>query len=516
MTGQDRGKKQSGVTKRAALKSMGAAAAATGLALSPARAAQSAAAGDKPYDLIVIGGGNAGMPAAIFAGKRGARVLVIEAAGQLGGTLFLSSGQMSAAGTKLQKSKGIVDTPKLHYDDIMRISHNTADPELTKLATDGNGETFDWLTDNGLVVHPEHPELGTTHEPYSQKRYAWGLEGGISILKILNAQIKPEIDAGRVKVLTGTKAVELITDKGAVVGVVTDGDTKGRFMGRNVLLTAGGFASNAQMFQEIDHLKDYNDDSYPYSQGEGIKLGLSVGGYVRNGEKHAPLFGGILSDDDYPSPMLQIFRPWPPSRPPFEIFVNTAGQRFLQEDVASHDVYEESLLKQPNTVCWVVFDDAIFNAAPPIMSPKKWNKQEYAELFNARKFFHKADTLQELGKLAGFDGNGLVKTVAEYNAAQKSGKDKLGRTHMPLPIAKAPYYAIKLHSWKFMGFGGLAVDGQLRVIKQDGKPIPNLYAAGETLGSAVTMGKSHCGGMCVTPALTFGRLLGSKMLTFSA
>ncbi len=506
--------KSNGMTKRAALKSVGAAAAAAaGLAMSPARGADKRA--DKPYDLIVVGGGNAGMPAAIFAGRRGARVLVIEAAGQLGGTLFLSSGQMSAAGTKLQKSKGIEDTAQLHYDDIMRISKNTADPALTKLATDNNGDTFHWLTDNGLVVHPGHPELGTTHEPYSQKRYAWGLEGGISILKILNAQIKPEIDAGRVKVLTGTKAVELITDKGAVVGVVTDGDTKGRFLGRNVLLTAGGFASNPQMFREVDHITDYNDDSYPYSQGEGIKLGLSVGGYVRGGDKHAPLFGGILSDDEYPSPMLQIFRPWPPSRPPFEIFVNSAGQRFLQEDVASHDIYEESLLKQPNTVCWVVFDEPIFNAAPPIMSPKKWDHAEYAAMFNARKFFHRADTLPELAKLAGIDPSALVASVAAYNKGQASGQDVLGRKHMPLPIAKAPYYAIKLHSWKYMGFGGLAVDGQLRVVRQDGKPISNLYAAGEIIGSAATMGKSHCGGMCVTPALTFGRLLGSKMLNFS-
>ncbi len=83
-------------------------------------------------------------------------------------------------------------------------------------------------------------------------------------------------------------------------------------------------------------------------------------------------------------------------------------------------------------------------------------------------------------------------------------------------------FAYWINAWlrrrplKYIGFGGLAVDKELRVIKQDGKPIPNLYAAGEIIGSAQTMGRSHCGGMCVTPALTFGRLLGSKMLKFSA
>ena len=506
----------SGLTKRALLGRVGGAAAAVAIVRAPAHAA----AVQKPYDVIIVGAGNAGMPAAIFASQRGGRVLLIEAAAVMGGTLHLSSGQMSAAGTKLQKSKGIEDTPKKHYDDIMRISKNTANPEIVKLATDGNGATFDWLTDNGLTVGADHPELGTTHEPYSEKRYAWGPQGGRSILEILNRLIKPEIDSGRVTVLTNTKAKKLLTDsKGAVTGVVAEGEDGKQvsYTGRNVLLTAGGFASNKEMFEKIDRLRNYNNSSYPYSQGEGITLGVSVGGYTRGGELHAPLFGGIMEDDDYPSPMMVGFRPFPPNRPPFEIFVNYEGNRFLQEDVPSHDVYEEALLKQKDTCCWVVFDDAIFNAVPqPILPERRWPKDKYLALFNTHKFFHKADTLEDLGKLAGINGKQLAATVAAYNEGQKTGKDKLGRKHMPMPIAKGPYYAIKLHSWKFMGFGGLAVDGDLRVIKQDGKPIPNLYAAGEIIGSAATMGRSHCGGMCVTPALTFGRLLGSKMLKFNA
>ena len=87
---------------------------------------------------------------------------------------------------------------------------------------------------------------------------------------------------------------------------------------------------------------------------------------------------------------------------------------------------------------------------------------------------------------------------------------------MPVPVKRAPFYAIKAHGWKFMSFGGLAADGQLRVLRKDGSPIPNLYAAGEILGAGTTMGRSHVGGMCVTPALTLGRLLGQKMLKFRA
>lgn len=492
---------------------------AAGTQVAEAAGAVRTAAG-RPYNLIVVGGGNAGMPAAIFAAKRGARVLVIEAAGQLGGTLHLSSGQMSAGGTKLQKSKGIEDSGQLHYDDVMRISKNTADQDIVRLATLNAADTFDWLMDNGFDVYPEHPILGTTHEPYSRPRYAWGKNGGRSILRILNAQIQPEIDAGRVKVLLDTKAKELVTNRaGAVTGVIAE-DANGvrtRYLGENIVLTAGGCASNKEMFEVTDApLKNYNDSSYPYSQGEGIDLGRSVGGYVRNGEHHLMLLGGILESDDYPSPMIQGFRPWPPHRPPYEIYVNVEGKRFLQEDVPSHDIAEEALRRQTGVAYWIVFDDQAFYQAPQILNPRRWTREQYGAMFNTRPFFHKADTLEELAKKAGFDASGFAQTVAEYNKAHETGNDPLGRKIMPTPIARAPYYAIKAHGWKFMSFGGLAADGQLLVLRKNGSPVPNLYAAGEILGAGTTMGRSHVGGMCVTPALTLGRLLGQKMLSFKA
>ena len=482
--------------------------------------AEAAGGGGKRHDLIVVGGGNAGMPAAIFAAARGARVLIIEAAGQLGGTLHLSSGQMSAGGTKLQKSKGIEDSGQLHYDDVMRISKGTADQDIVRLATLNAADTFDWLMDHGLDVFPDHPILGTTHEPYSRPRYAWGRNGGRSILRILNEQIQPHIDAGRITVLLDTKAKELIKGSGGGVAGVVAEDAQGkraRHLGDNILLTAGGCASNKEMFEVTDApLKNYNDSSYPFSQGEGIKLGESVGGYVRNGDKHLMLLGGILESDDYPSPMIQGFRPWPAYRPPYEIYVNVEGKRFLREDVLSHDAMEEALRRQTGVCYWIVFDDDAFYNAPQVLNPRRWSREQYGAMFNKRPFFHKADTLEGLAKLAGFDAANFAQTVAEYNAAQDGGTDPLGRKVMPVPVKRAPFYAIKAHGWKFMSFGGLAADGQLRVLRKDGSPIPNLYAAGEIHGAGTTMGRSHVGGMCVTPALTLGRLLGQKMLKFRA
>ena len=322
------------------------------------------------WDLIVVGGGNAGMPAAIFAALRGARVLIVETAATLGGTLQLSSGQMSAAGTKLQAAKGIPDSPQSHYDDVMRISKQTANPELLRLAVFNAGATFDWLMDNGFEVHDEHPVTGTTHEPYSHARYAWGTRGGLSILDVLNEQLRPHIEGGRVDVLTNTEATELLVGpRDEVIGIVARDALGGeeRFHAKQTLLACGGYASNPDMFERYEGAKDYSDVSYAYSQGAGISLALSVGGYVRGGEHHLPLFGAILADDNFPSPMVGAVRPWPPERPPWEIYVNRNGERFMAEDVPSHDAHEHGLLAQPEERCWVVFDDRIFKDAPQLV-----------------------------------------------------------------------------------------------------------------------------------------------------
>ena len=163
----------------------------------------------------------------------------------------------------------------------------------------------------------------------------------------------------------------------------------------------------------------------------------------------------------------------------------------------------------------MVFDHAAIQKAPQILNSKRWAFDEYLAMFNAHDFFHKADTLEELAELAGIDAGGLVATVTAYNEGQSRGRDRFGRKHLPAPMAKPPYYSIATHSWSFISFGGVAVDDELRVIRKDNTPIKGLYAAGEVIGAAQTMGKSQCGGMCLTPALTFGRLLGQSMLSFS-
>ena len=88
------------------------------------------------FDVIVVGAGSAGLPCAILAAERGARVAVIESSSEIGGTLHVAGGHLSAAGTRRQQERGIQDTPDDHYADVIRINRGTSDPTLVRLAVD--------------------------------------------------------------------------------------------------------------------------------------------------------------------------------------------------------------------------------------------------------------------------------------------------------------------------------------------------------------------------------------------
>jgi fumarate reductase flavoprotein subunit len=500
---------------------LAASAATAVIAVGPQLVTAQHAARDE-FDLIVVGGGNAGLPTAIFAAQRGAKVAIVEAAGVLGGTLHLSSGQMSAAGTRLQKSRGIQDTPQSHFDDIMRISKNTADPSLVRMAVEEAAPAFDWLMANGFEPIATHPITGTTHEPYSEARYAWAKDGGRAILKVFNAQLAPLIESGRVVVLTAHSASELIQDRGsgAVRGVVVK-DPNGQSVvlrSRHVALTSGGYTANPAMFEKYEGVKTHSRATYPFSQGIGIELGLSAGGYIRGGENHTPLFGAILSDDRSPTSIRAMARHFPPDRPPWEILVDAQGQRFLREDIPSHDAYEQALAALPNERCWYIFDEKILKQAPTLIRggfSGPWTPADTERAFAEGEYgFHRAQNLASLAQRAGISASGLEATVAAYNQGVQQKRDPLGREHLPAIIGEAPYYAVEISSWNLLSYAGVAVDDRLRLIRPDGRVIPNLYAAGELLGMGSMMGKSLPGGMSVTPALSLGRKLGRELIDF--
>ena len=137
------------------------------------------------YDILIVGAGTSGMSCAITAAQRGARVLVIEKDGRIGGTFQWTGGHMSAGGTRRQKELGIEDSPDEHYEDIMRICEGTGDLDLIRMAVDEAPHTIDWLDDLGFEWAPECPRIIYGHIPYKTARTHYGTEMGYSFLKVL-------------------------------------------------------------------------------------------------------------------------------------------------------------------------------------------------------------------------------------------------------------------------------------------------------------------------------------------
>ena len=464
------------------------------------------------WDLIVVGGGSAGLPAAIFAARRGASVLLLDHADRLGGTLWVATGQMSAAGTRLQQARGIEDSPDLHYEDVMRISRGTADPSLVRLAVDHAAATFDWLVDEGFRPLPDHPVTGYGHEPYRLPRYYWGEAGGLSVKDVLVPIVEKLADAGALDVRLGHEVTQLLTDSaGAVIGVRTHSpDGPSDYQGRSVVLACGGYAGDPEMFERLNGYPQYNASAYPWSRGAGLRLGESVGGYVRGRENLFVNFGTLFDTNEFPAKPAGRIEHFPERRQPWEIYVNRHGYRFIREDIESVDAREMALSQQPGYRYWIVFDARILREAPPIVVG--WTPEQVMSAFErAGPAFRTGGTLDGLARDAEMNPAGLENAVAGYNYGVLTGNDFFGRQHRPLPIVEAPFHAIRMQASAISSTIGLAVDEALRVIRRDGTPVPNLYAAGEILGSSQTMGKAACGGMMVTPAMTFGRLLGEHL-----
>jgi fumarate reductase flavoprotein subunit len=346
-------------------------------------------------------------------------------------------------------------------------------------------------------------------------RYYWGKDLGRAISRILVKTVLEQVERGTVTVQLNTRVVALLQDaQGAITGVEAETPDGARrpVRARNVLLASGGYAANPEMFETMVGVPLFVRAAYRHNLGKGIELGVAAGGYVRGRDRYLSNFGWLLEDDNFPSAVIGRVNTYPNERPPWEIYVNANARRFIREDEPSVDLREHTLLRQPNLRYWVVFDRPIFEHAPPIVYG--WTREQMAEAFNHKFAFVSAPTLEGLARAVGIDPAALAATVADYNRGQASGRDRFGRVHMPSPVASGPFYAIRQQGGSVTSTAGLAVDEGLRVIRADRRPIPNLYASGEILGSGQLQGDAFVGGMMAMPALVHGRLLGERLIPF--
>jgi len=464
------------------------------------------------WDVIIVGAGTTGMPAALFAAQRGAKVLVVDVADAVGGALHLASGSMSAAGSSLQKAKGIDDSPEKHFNESMKINHGTGDFDKLKLWQENSAETLEWLLSLGLEYPNDQPEKGHGHEPYDTPRIGTPKDGGRAYIAVLKPAFEELLNSGGAELRLGTRMTGLLTDsEGSVTGISVQsksGETED-LHASTTLLACGGYANSDELWREF-HNRPKRVYTYPYAKGDGIQAARSLGAQMQLADNLIMTFGGTV-DIDKPQDYWIHTATFPQMRPPWEILVNNDGRRFINEEETSQDMRERMVMNQPDWCCWLVYDDEIRKEAPQLFT--SWSAEKIERAFQTHSDFCRANTIEDLAKKCGMPVQNLTATVNQFNLGRTSGSDAWGRTHMPAAIEKGPFYAIKHYALSVVSWGGIVCDESLRVTDALGKPIPNLYAGGEMLGMGI-WGNAYLGGSSVGGCTTMGRLLGQKFLNW--
>ncbi|WP_185995271.1 FAD-dependent oxidoreductase [Nocardioides campestrisoli] len=468
-------------------------------------------------DVLVVGAGAAGLSCSIEAARGGASVLLVEKDTRLGGTLHLSGGHLAAGGTARQAERGIEDSPAAHRADVLRISGGTARADLVEIVTEHAPATVEWLAGRGFDFAAETPRIVYGHEPYEIPRTVYGVDEGLSILTVLQDELARARAESDLEVWTGAMVTELLVGaadgQDAVTGAhVQHGGEETEVLAGAVVLATGGYGADPELFAELEGAPLVSAAART-STGDGLHLGLAVGAALQGAGTYLPTFGGL------PDPVSPGRANWhdrqrlTSERPPWEIYVDRSGRRWVAEDEPSIDEKERALARVPEQTFWTVFDDVALEAATGSLQIVVGKEpSEVRAMANTRPGVHAASDLRELADLAGIDPDGLCSTVRAYNEAVAAGKDpEHGRTHLPAPIARGPFYALRNHAITLVTFQGLDIDSDCAVRDGSGAVIGDLYAVGEVIGAGATCGNSFCSGMLLTPALTLGRLLGARL-----
>ena len=332
------------------------------------------------------------------------------------------------------------------------------------------------------------------------------------MLKVFARIMQPLVDSGAITLALDARVKALLTDNERVVGVqfAQAGRIEQARAARGVVLATGGFAAAPELFTEIEGFPLVSA-ARDHATGDGLIMARGLGAHIAGQGTYLPTFGG-LPHPDHPHKAFWKDRPLlvAKERPPYEIYVDRFGKRWIAEDEESIDLKERALMKADGLTFFTVFDDHAIDMSLNIIVG--WSPQDLRERAGHREGVHVAPTLEELARAAGIDDEGLLLTVDRYNGFVAGGFDPdFGRKFLPAPIAKPPFYAMRNHGISLITFSGVDVDVKLRVRREDGSTIEGLYAAGEILGAGATCGNSFCGGMVLGPAIIFGKLIAERL-----
>lgn len=439
-------------------------------------------------DICIVGAGGAGMTAAINATQAGKKVILLERMPYVGGNTTKATGGMNAAETHYQKEQGIEDSVEVFIEDTMKAGHDVNDKDLVTIMCQNSAAAIDWLDSIGAPLPKVSFSGGATNKRIHAPEDGSGV-GAFLVTRFLN-----KVNELGINVMYETKATELITDNGAVVGVKAEGKTANYTINaKAVILTTGGFGNNQEMIVKYKpELKGTVSTSCPGAMGDGIVMATAIGADTTDIDQIQ-----LHPTVEQATSMLITES----VRGDGAILVNQEGKRFIDE-LQPRDVVSAAELEQTGNYAYIIFDQRLRDGLAAI------------EKYVSTGITVQADTIEGLAEQIGCDPATLSETLSNWNKAVADQNDaEFGRTTgMEKDLSQAPYYAIKIAPGIHHTMGGVKINTSAEVISTEGEPIPGLYAAGEVTGGV--HGANRVGGNAVADIVVFGKVASESAVAY--
>ncbi len=453
------------------------------------------------YDVVVIGGGNAALCAAIEARHAGASVLILEAAPQhmRGGNSRHTRNVRYMHGSESDFLTGTY-TEEEFYQDLLQVTGGETNEDLARFTIRSSSDLGEWMTRHG--IRWQSALKGTLQ---LSRTNAFFLGGGKALL---NAYYKTAADLGiEVSYDSGVTDLELRDGAQNPHLVILDSERGRReVQATTVVVASGGFEANLDWMAEYwgDAVNNFAIRGTPYNKGVVLRVLLDQGAKAVGNERefHAvavdargPQFdGGIVTRLD---------------TVPFGIVVNKYGVRFSDEGLdmwpKRYAVWGGLIAREPGQIAYSILDSKMASEYMPSAFP--------AMTFNS---------LHELAVAFELEPEIVLQTVTGYNAAVRPGSfdpatlddchtDSLepAKSHWALPINTPPFIGYPLRPGITFTYYGLGVDEKTQVLSDSGQPIANLFAAGEVMSGSI-LGHGYLGGFGMTIGSVFGRIAGRE------
>ena len=452
------------------------------------------------WDVLVAGGGNAALCAAIAARRAGRSVLVVEAAPKFyrGGNTRHTRNMRCAHAAATDTLSGPYPEEEF-LDDLMRVTQGNTTPELARMMIRDSKDMLTWIQEQGVRFQPS---LGGTLSLGRTNSFFLG--GGRSMLN----ELYRTAERLGVEVRYEAEVVGLDLDGPRFRAATVRQDGRdGRIEAKTFVAACGGFESNIEWLKEGwgERAENFLIRGTPYNRGTVTKM-LIEGGVQQIGDPtqchavaidaRAPRFdGGIITRLDCVV---------------FGIVVNAAAQRFYDEgeDIwpKRYAIWGRLVAEQPGQIAWIVFDAPNLERFMPSLFPAIT-----------------APTIPELAGKLGLEPAALEATVSEFNAAVVGGRpfdhtDLDGNRTQGLAIEKSnwaqrietpPFHAYPVRPGITFTYLGVKVDEKARMLMADGTPSENLFAAGEIMAGNV-LGQGYAAGIGMTIGAVFGRIAGTE------